>query len=348
MFLKNAWYVAGWSKDFTKELKAERYLDENIVFYRRQDGTPVALENACPHRKLPLSMGKIVNDNIECGYHGLTFDGEGKCVFAPTQPDSIPPRAKVKSYPVIDRYRFLWIWMGDPELADPDKIFYVENYDNPDWGYTDGGVLDIDCNYLWIADNLLDPSHVAWVHVTTFAGAGTEDQPLEVEKTPQGVIVYRWISGKMPSPYYAKLVKFEGPCDRLQHYEMCFPAIGVNKSVYTPVGTGGKEADPIPETLINISYNFMTPISENKTRYFWFQHRNTEPHNKEVSEQMNKGAYFAFEEDRDILVAVHEGMANKTSSNIDLGLDAGAKLFRRSLAKLIEAEENQIIRDNPG
>jgi len=341
MFLKNAWYVAGWSKDFTNELKAERYLDENIVFYRRQDGTPVALENACPHRKLPLSMGKIVNGNIECGYHGLTFDGAGKCVFAPTQPDSIPPRAKVKSYPVIDRYRLLWIWMGDPELAEPDKIFFVENYDNPDWGYTDGGVLDIDCNYLWVADNLLDPSHVAWVHVTTFAGAGTEDQPLEIEKTPQGVIVHRWISGKMPSPYYAKLVKFKGPCDRLQHYEMCFPAIGVNKSVYTPVGTGGKGTSPIPETLINISYNFMTPISEEKTRYFWFQHRNTEPHNKEVSEQMNKGAYFAFEEDRDILVAVHEGMANKTTPNIDLGLDAGAKLFRRSLTKLIAEEQDK-------
>ncbi|MCY4186149.1 MAG: aromatic ring-hydroxylating dioxygenase subunit alpha [Rhodobacteraceae bacterium] len=341
MFLKNAWYVAGWSKDFTNELKAERYLDENIVFYRRQDGTPVALENACPHRKLPLSMGKIVNGNIECGYHGLTFDGAGKCVFAPTQPDSIPPKAKVKSYPVIDRYRLLWIWMGDPELAEPDKIFFVENYDNPDWGYTDGGVLDIDCNYLWVADNLLDPSHVAWVHVTTFAGAGTEDQPLKVEKTPQGVIVHRWISGKMPSPYYAKLVKFKGPCDRLQHYEMCFPAIGVNKSVYTPVGTGGKGTSPIPETLINISYNFMTPISEKKTRYFWFQHRNTEPHNKEVSEQMNKGAYFAFEEDRDILVAVHEGMANKTTPNIDLGLDAGAKLFRRSLTKLIAEEQDK-------
>ncbi len=340
MFLKNAWYVAGWSSDFKQELKAERYLDESIVLYRRSDGSPVALENACPHRKVPLSMGKIIDDNIECGYHGLTFNGLGKCVLAPTQPGSIPPRAHVKSYPVFDRYKLLWIWMGDPELADPEKIFFVENYENPEWGYTDGGVLDIECNYLWIADNLLDPSHVAWVHVTTFAGAGTEDQPLEIEKTPDGVIVSRWISGKLPSPYYAKLVKFEGPCDRLQHYEMQFPAIGVNKSIYTPVGTGGKGFKPGPKTLINISYNFMTPISEEKTRYFWFQHRNTEPQNKEVSEQMNKGAYYAFEEDRDILVAVHNGMSNKETPNIDLGLDAGAKLFRRSLSKRIEEEEN--------
>ncbi len=340
MFLFNAWYVAGWSKDFTQELKAESYLGKNIVFFRRKDGSPVALENACPHRKLPLSMGKIVDDNIECGYHGLTFNGSGKCVFAPTQPESIPPKARVKSYPVVDRYRLLWIWMGNPDLADPDKIFSVENYESPLWGYTNGGVLDIDCSYLWIADNLLDPSHVAWVHATTFAGAGTEDQPLEVEKTTNGVIVSRWISGKLPSPYYAKLVKFGGPCDRLQHYEMCFPAIGVNKSIYTPVGTGGKGSTPVAETLINISYNFMTPISEGKTRYFWFQHRNTEPHNDELSEQMNEGAYFAFVEDRDILVAVHEGMSNMTTPNIDLGLDIGAKLFRKTLFKLIEKEQS--------
>ena len=343
MFLFNAWYVAGWSKDFTQKLKAEKYLGENIVFYRRKDGSPVALENACPHRKLPLSMGKITNDNIECGYHGLTFNGSGKCIFAPTQPGSIPPRAIVKSYPVVDRYRLLWIWMGDPELADQGKIFTIENYENSMWGCTDGGVLDIDCNYLWIADNLLDPSHVAWVHTTTFAGAGTEDQPLEVEKTSKGVIVSRWIKGKLPSPYYAELVKFEGPCDRLQHYEMRYPAIGINKSIYTPIGTGGKGSTPVPETLINISYNFMTPISEGKTRYFWFQHRNTEPYNKKVSEQMNKGAYHAFEEDRDILMAVHEGMSNKTTPNIDLGLDAGAKLFRKSLSNLIKKELRNVI-----
>ncbi len=340
MFLRNAWYVAGWSKDFKHELKAETYLDESIVFYRKTDGTPVALENACPHRKVPLSMGRIKNDSVECGYHGLTFDCSGACVAAPTQPDSIPRRARVKSYPVEDRYRLLWIWMGDPDLADPDLIFPIENFDNPQWGCTDGGVLDIDCNYLWIADNLLDPSHVAWVHVTSFAGAGTEDQPLEVEKTPRGVIVSRWISGKMPSPYYAGLVKFEGSCDRLQHYEMCFPAIGLNKSVYTPVGTGGKGKMPVPETFVNISYNFMTPINGEQTRYIWFQHRNTDPDVDTISRQMNDGAYMAFEEDRDILVAVHKGMSHKTTPNLNLGLDAGAQLFRRLLDQRIQDEQN--------
>lgn len=339
MFLRNEWYVAGWSKDVGAELKPETFLGERLVFYRKSDGSPVALEDACPHRKLPLSKGRLADDNIECGYHGLTFDCSGACVAAPTQPDSLPRNARVKSYPVVDRYRLIWIWMGDPDRADPDRIFPVENYDDSAWGCTDGGVLDIDCNYLWVADNLLDPSHVAWVHVTSFAGAGTDDEPLKVEKTDRGVIVSRWISGRLPSPYYADLVKFEGPCDRLQHYEMCFPAIGLNKSVYTPKGTGGPGKPPVPETYINISYNFMTPIDGDRTRYFWFQHRNTDPDDAAVSERMNAGAHAAFEEDRAILEEVHKGMANKATPNIDLGLDAGAKLFRLSLRRLIEAEQ---------
>lgn len=338
MFLKNCWYVAGWSKDFDRALRAETFLGEDIVFYRREDGEPVALEDACPHRKLPLSQGNLKGDTVECGYHGLTFDCTGACVAAPTQQGSIPRRAVVKSYPVEDRYRLLWIWMGDPALADPDKIFPVENFDDPAWGLTDGGVLDIDCNYLWVCDNLLDPSHVAWVHVTSFAGAGTDEEPLSVEKTDRGVIVSRWIYGKPPSPYYANLVRFKGDCDRLQHYEMCLPAIGLNKSVYSPAGTGGPDAVPVDLTYVNISYNFMTPIDADRTRYFWFQHRNTDPGNLEVSEFMNKGARMAFEEDRAVLEKVHAGMKNPKTPAIDLGLDAGAKQFRQMLDRAIAAE----------
>lgn len=338
MFLRNCWYVAGWSGDFGRSLRPEIYLGERILFYRLEDGTPVALEDACPHRKLPLSDGSLRGEFVECGYHGLTFDRTGACVAAPTQRENIPDRAVVKSYPVVDRYRFLWIWMGDPALADSDRIFCIENFDDPDWGKTDGGVLDIDCNYLWVCDNLLDPSHVAWVHVTSFGGAGTEREPLDIRKTHRGVVVSRWIGDRPPSPYYAGLVNFSGNCDRLQHYEMCLPAIGLNKSIYTPVGTGGYGREPVDGTLINISYNFMTPIDDDRTRYFWFQHRNSDPDNREISEFMNAGARTAFEEDRAVLEKVHLGMKHMKTPNIDLGLDAGAKQFRVMLGRAIQAE----------
>ena len=150
MFLRNAWYVAGWSGDYGQELVAQMLLGHRVVLYRKRDGAPVALEDACPHRKLPLSKGNLKDDVIECGYHGLTFDGSGKCVAAPTQPGQIPEGAVVRSYPVVDRYRLLWICMGEPDRANPDDILHIENFDNPDWGCTEGGTLEMECNYLWV------------------------------------------------------------------------------------------------------------------------------------------------------------------------------------------------------
>ena len=340
MFLKNAWYVAGWSKEYGHKLVAQRLLNECVVLYRKQDGTPVALEDACPHRKLPLSKGALKDDAIECGYHGLTFDGSGKCVAAPTQPEQIPEKARVRSYPVVDRYRLLWIWMGEPELADPNDIVHIENFDNPSWGCTEGGTMEMECNYLWICDNLLDPSHVAWVHVSSFAGAGTDDGQLDLHRTDSGVTVSRWIYGQLPSPYYSGLVKFEGQCDRLQHYELRIPSIAINKSVYTPVGTGGPDKPAVDKTYINVSYNFMTPVDDGLTRYFWFQHRNTDPNDESVSKFMNDGARMAFEEDRVVLTEVHKGMRDRQTPNIDLRLDAGAKLFRKQLQQRIDSENS--------
>ena len=230
--------------------------------------------------------------------------------------------------------------MGDPDKANPNDIFNIENFDNPDWGYTDGGILPIECNYLWVVDNLLDPSHVAWVHVTSFAGGGTDDQPLDLEKTDDGVIVSRWIYDQPPSPYYKDLLKFKGNCDRKQHYEMCIPGIALNKSVYTPPGTGGPDKPEVDKTYVNISYNFMTPVDEHNTLYIWFQHRNTDPGDKSISEKMNAGARMAFLEDKTILEAVQKGMAEMETPNIDLGLDAGTKLFRLKLQRLIDEENS--------
>ena len=82
----------------------------------------------------------------------------------------------------------------------------------------------------------------------------------------------------------------------------------------------------------------MTPIDDDRTRYFWFQHRNSDPDNREISEFMNEGARTAFEEDRAVLEKVHLGMKQMKTPNIDLGLDAGAKQFRMMLDRAIEAE----------
>lgn len=340
MFIRNTWYAAGWSGEYGDELNARIILGENLVIYRTREGKPVALEDACPHRKLPLSKGNLKQDCIECGYHGLTFDHTGLCVAAPTQQDTIPRRAKVRSYPVEDRWGMLWIWMGDPDRADTDEIFHIENFDNPQWGKTRCGTMDIACNYLYITDNLLDPSHVAWVHLSSFAGAGTEDQPLDIDVRENSVLVSRWLEDRAPPPYYAELLEFDGNCDRKQHYECRLPAIAINKSIFSPAGTGGDDKPLHEKAFVNISYNFMTPVDETNSRYFWFQHRNTAPENEAISEKMFEGATMAFMEDRDILVAVQQGMDNMKTPNLNLKLDLGAARFRALVDKNIASETN--------
>jgi vanillate O-demethylase monooxygenase subunit len=338
MYLRNCWYVADWSRSVGKALMRVTLLGEHIALFRSETGEVCALEDACPHRKLPLTKGFLKDGRVVCGYHGLTFDGSGACVAAPTQ-GRIPTGARVRRYPAVERYGFVWLWMGAPELADPAAILDIPHYGAPGWGRTDGGDLPIACNYLYITDNLLDPSHVAWVHQTSFAGAGTDDTPLNIDVNDQGVVVWRWILDTPPPPYYAKLVKFAGNADRKQHYECVLPSIAINKSIYAPAGKGGPGSESGPGTYVNISYNFITPVDENNSRYFWFQHRNTDPDDAAISEQMNKGARMAFLEDLEVLEEVHRGMASKNSPHLDLALDAGALRFRKLLNTRVAAEK---------
>lgn len=338
MFLRNAWYVAASEAELGEDLYPATILGEKVVLFRKTDGTPAALEDACPHRKLPLSMGRRQGDTLECGYHGLTFDCSGSCVRAPGS-SRIPQGARVRSYPLEQRYGLIWIWMGDAELADPSKICDVPEWGDSAWGMNRGDSMIVACNYLYVTDNLLDPSHVAWVHQSSFGNAACAEEPLKTTVTDVGVIVSRWMRDVEVAPFYAKFVQFSGNCDRKQHYEVHYPAQAIIKALFTPAGTGSDEGPLHEQAFLMNSYNFMTPIDESNTRYYWFQMRNFDPTNEAVSREFDADVRHAFSEDRVILEAVHSGLANKQTPNIDLASDSGPLRFRRNLNKLIEQEQ---------
>jgi vanillate O-demethylase monooxygenase subunit len=337
MFLKNAWYVAATDHEVGRHLHAVRMLGEDIVLYRKQDGSVAALEDACPHRKLPLSMGRLLDDTVECGYHGLTFDCSGLCVRAPGLAHA-PQRAVVRSYPAVERYGLVWVWMGDPAQADPATIIDVAHWGDPAWGVNRGDAMTVHCNYLYLTDNLLDPSHVSWVHQTSFGNAALIGQPLKTQVNDHGVLVSRCMKDVEVAPFYAKFVKFQGRCDRKQHYEMRVPGHAVIKAIFTPAGTA-RESEPFhPDVFLMDSYNFLTPVDEATTRYFWFQLRNFSPDDEDISRQFAHDVRQAFQEDRVILEAVQAGMAKKPS-NMHLPLDAGPQRFRQKMKALIAAEQ---------
>jgi vanillate O-demethylase monooxygenase subunit len=343
MFLRNVWYPAAWEREIGQSPYAARLLGEEVAIFRRGDGSYAAMEDACPHRKLPLSMGRVKDDELECGYHGLTFDCSGLCVKAPTN-NGVVPDVRLRTYPVQARYGLVWMWMGDSALADPAKIFHVEHWDDPAWGTTTGDDMVIDCNYLLITDNLLDPSHVAWVHPSSFAGQGSDDTPMETtvreDGGPEdGVTVWRWMMDTPAAPFYAPYLPFEGNTDRKQQYEVRYPSLCLVKAFFSPAGTGGENQPIHPDTFIMDSYNFLTPIDEHTTRYFWFQQRNVHPNDEEVSVRFAASVRGAFEEDKAILAPMYRGMTKATTPTINLRSDAGGVRFRRRLNQMIQAEQ---------
>ncbi|TKR54451.1 aromatic ring-hydroxylating dioxygenase subunit alpha [Allopusillimonas ginsengisoli] len=337
MFLKNAWYVAALAENVGRDLHAVKMLNEDIVLYRKSDGQVAALEDACLHRKLPLSMGRLKGDTVECGYHGLVFDCSGACVHSPgmARPSSA---AVVRSYACMERYGFVWVWMGDAALADPANMVTVDHWGDPQWGMNRGDAMTVHCNYLYLTDNLLDPTHVSWVHQSSFGNADIIGVPLEIDMADHGVTVSRWMRDVEVAPFYTKFVRFEGRCDRKQQYEVRFPSQAIIRAIFKPAGQGSETAPFHDDVFLMDSYNFLTPVDDSTTRYFWFQMRNFSPDDEQVSSQFSADVRDAFAEDRAVLEAVQAGMA-KSPSKLNLPLDAGPLRFRRKLQQFIDAEQ---------
>jgi len=192
-FIKNAWYVACWSKEVKQgEMFSRRLLNELVVFYRKSDGSAVALQDRCPHRFIPLHLGKLVGDSIECAYHGLTFDCSGKCEKNPHGDGKIPAAAKVRSYPVAEIHGMLWIWMGTKE-ADPSTI---PNYDvlESETGFaTSRGYLNMKANYELMGENLLDLSHITYLHAGYLGSPEQAGADQVLKEDGEKIICNRWM-----------------------------------------------------------------------------------------------------------------------------------------------------------
>ncbi len=171
MYLRNAWYVAAWDHEIDSEPLARSILDEPVVLWRTDDGTPIAFEDRCCHRHAPLSAGKVLGDRLQCGYHGLTFDRKGACVEVPSQ-TNVPLDAHVKSYRLFERNRWVWIWMGEADNADASLIPDVFWHDSDGW-VSIGDKFSVDCHYQLMIDIQLDNTHSRFVHPDTLGNAGS-------------------------------------------------------------------------------------------------------------------------------------------------------------------------------
>ena len=301
MFLKNCWYVAAWSKDVGQDLLAVKIIGQPIVLYRLADGRVVALEDRCVHRLAPLSCGRREGDDIRCMYHGLRFGPDGKCVEIPGQA-SIPEKAKVFRYPLAEQGGWIWIWPGDPALADTALIPATIGTEDPEWKIRTSQI-DYAAHADLVIDNLLDFSHLTYVHANSFAADAqwAEKRP-HIKRIDRGLRVERWLStapAMRPAlTLYGQLV------DTWQSYDFIAPGILVMRIAFCEPGTQQRSNDgPPADGILRMNGNSqaVTPISATETRYFFGLGSRSRDTSDDQLEQIAKVGLAAFTEDREII-----------------------------------------------
>jgi phenylpropionate dioxygenase-like ring-hydroxylating dioxygenase large terminal subunit len=337
MFLKNSWYVAALDHEISRAPMRRVIMNEPIVFYRTEDGTTVALEDRCAHRHLPLSMGKLQGDILQCLYHGLCFDRTGACVKVPGQ-DTVPPSARVKAYPTIERYHWVWIWMGDPALADPAKITDYHWLDDPAWG-AGTRYLHAKANWQLIVDNLLDLTHLAFVHTTTIGNSALVDKAkVKVERTPNDVLVTRWTIDAPAPPTFIKAGGFTSNVDRWQIIHFTPPSFVRLDVGATPTGTGAPEGRRVGGISMR-NLNAMTPETETTTHYFYGQTHDFDVKNSKTTEMIMNQITTAFLEDQSIFEAQQKNIQLVPGApQVDINADNGVIQARRILDRLFAEE----------
>lgn len=339
MFIKNTWYVAAWDKEVTTDgLFSRTIIGVPVLMYRTEDGNIVAMEDRCCHRGAPLSVGRREGDCVRCMYHGLKFDATGQCIEAPAQ-KRIPIQAKVKTLPVVQRHRWVWVWMGDPAKADPGLIPDTQWLDHPDWRSLDG-YIHYDVNYLLICDNLLDFSHLAFVHPTTLGGGDTAYAAVQpkVERIDNGVRITRWALGIEPPPFATAVKDWGGKVDRWNIYNFTLPATLLMDSGMAPADTGAPEGNR--EGAIEFrGCQAITPETETSTHYFFAHPHNFSIDKPEVTRSIHDSVVQAFDEDREIITAQQRTLTLDPNFNmVPFGMDAALNQFRWVVAKRLEEE----------
>ncbi|WEF32576.1 aromatic ring-hydroxylating dioxygenase subunit alpha [Pseudoduganella chitinolytica] len=324
MYIQDAWYAAALSGEIKREPFARSILNEKVVMYRTSTEQVVALEDRCAHRQVPLSRGRLVGDELQCWYHGLRYDCSGACVSIPSQ-STIPINARVRSFPVVEKHGFIWLWPGDPAKADEASI--------PDHWVCAAPELagkmsycTIDCNYLFGIDNILDISHAAFVHQKTLGSLDIVETPPEILIGENEVRVRRYMRREKTPPLYTRILQMEY-IDRSQ--EVLYWPIG-NTRVETRAHACGDADGKVYHVYTTTIF---TPATDTTSHVFVGMHRDFDVDNHMFTEFTAKEVYSTVMEDKDVAESLQANWS-ATAPMIDIQLDRPAYAARRILERM--------------
>lgn len=342
IFLKNCWYVAAWDHELIDGKKLARtILEKPVVLFRGHSGRYVALDDRCCHRGAPLSMGRIEGDCLRCMYHGMKYDPSGMCIEVPGQ-ERIPKTLKVHSYPVVEKGHLVWIWMGDPALADPDLIVDYPPLHDPRWRGLPA-YLHYDANWLLIVDNLSDLAHLAWVHTNTLGGSeeyAYVSKAGPIEKMDNGYHLERWHRNSLPPPYHKRVIpadEHDKKLDRRNRVTMLIPGIFLMETLFSPAGSG---LEDLESTRQYRNCQYMTPETRRTTHFFWNYLHNYNIDDPNIAISLRDSLYEGFYEDKAIIEAQQVLLDREPDFRLRaLEADAPLTHFRLTLKKKIKEEQ---------
>lgn len=336
-FPLNAWYVAAWSHEVGRAKPLGRTVcDKEIVFWRKPDGGIAALENACWHRLLPLSMGRLDGDEIICHYHGLAFNPEGQCTRMPSQ-DKLNKSACVRSFPAAEKHRFVWVWPGDPVRADPALIPDMHWNDDPEWE-GDGKTMFAKCDYRLLVDNLMDLTHESFVHATSIGNEHIADTPMETAQEGRTVTSTRWMHDIDAPPFWRAQLGKPGNVDRWQIIKFEAPCTIVLDVGVAPAGTGAPDGDRSAGVNGRV-LNTITPSTPATCMYFWSLVRSYRLQDQSLTTQLREANANIFVEDQVVVEAQQRRMDEHPElSTHNLNIDAGSVWARRIIDEMIAEE----------
>ena len=361
-FPLNAWYAAAYDVEVGRKLLARTICHQKLVIYRLQDGSVAALEDACWHRLMPLSLGALEGDEVRCGYHGLVYNAQGRCTHMPSQ-ETMNPSACVRSFPVLEKYRFVWVWPGDPALADPALVPDMHWNDDPAWA-GDGKMIRVKCDYRLVVDNLMDLTHETFVHGSSIGQRAVAEAPFVATHGERTATVTRYMENIDAPPFWAGQIDhalgYKGKVDRWQVIKFEAPCtVNIDVGV-AETGTGamplpvngdvnqGDSATSVRTRGVNgFVLNTITPETDQTCLYFWAFSRNYRLGEQRLTHELREGVSRIFREDEHVLEAQQQAMNDHPDHKFyNLNIDAGAMWARRLIDGLVakEATKKQIIR----
>jgi vanillate O-demethylase monooxygenase subunit len=340
MFPKNAWYVAATPDEIDGKPLGRKVCNERIVFYRGPEGQVAALEDFCPHRGAPLSLGRVCEGKLVCGYHGLEMGCDGKTIAMPGQ--RVRGFPAVRTYPVVERHGFIWVWPGDASKADPAKIHPLHWAESPEWAYG-GGLYHIACDYRLMIDNLMDLTHETYVHANSIGQKEIDEAAPTTRTEGDEVVTSRFMHNIIAPPFWKMALRGNNlpddqPVDRWQICRFSPPSHVMIEVGVALAGHGGYDA-PADKKASSIVVDFITPETETSIWYFWGMARTFQPHDAELTAKIREGQGKIFSEDLEMLERQQKNLLAWPERNLlKLNIDAGGVQSRRIIDRLLAEE----------